>query len=55
MIDARNFYDKAVKKVREHMITFEIVQLVKEMIYNWMFTRLSLPQKILSDDSCRLM
>ena len=55
MIDARNFYDKAVKKVREHMITFEIVQLVKKMIYNWMFTRLSLPQKMLSDDSCRLM
>ena len=32
MIDGRNFFDQTVKKILEHMVTFEKLQLVKVMI-----------------------
>ena len=32
MIDEKNLFDQPVKKIKEHMITFEKLQQVKKMI-----------------------
>ena len=40
MIDGKLFFDQPVKMIKEHMITFEKLQLVKEMITNMITNQL---------------
>ena len=40
MIDGKFFFDQPVKMIKEHMITFEKLQLVKEMITNMITNQL---------------
>ena len=41
MIDEKNFLISQLKMILEHMITFEELQQIKEMIlHNWLFARL---------------
>ena len=50
MIDGQNFFDQPVKS---NIRTFKRLQLVKEMITQLVFIRLSLFQKTLQDDGIR--
>ena len=45
MTDGKTFFDQPIKSYIKTYETFELLQLMKEMITNWLFVRLQLFQK----------